>query len=160
VSSIFNPITPSFLNATSSEKTTPNNGNSNWLQMTGNSITLTAGTWFIFVQCLFGRTATTTSFQNYGVAICTANGADDTSQPTVLTANKGGITDTTNANSSNYGSWQIQNADPRTLSSTLCCCHAVSSNTIIYAVPKYNALNNAGRCIVNIFAYKLSDSTS
>lgn len=78
------PSTNSFtvLKATSSVKTAT--GANNYHQMTGNSVSLTVGTWVLSASTAFLDNGTTPAYTTVGVGIFGANGADSSSIPTSL----------------------------------------------------------------------------
>lgn len=81
-STAFTLQTPAPSDAISSIKTPTASGN--WNAMTGNSITLTSGTWRLSGSCVFNNSGTTPAYTSYDCAWAGANGADSSTAPAAL----------------------------------------------------------------------------
>lgn len=78
-----------FATAASSTKTPTASGN--WQQFTGNSITLTAGTWVLYGKIIANSTGGDPAFSNIQGKWATANGDDTSSTPTSITVIAGDV---------------------------------------------------------------------
>jgi hypothetical protein len=155
------PPSVTFLSATSSEKSI--GSDDDWMQMTGNSITLTAGTWIVNGVVEFGNGGTSPDYTSVDYVVSTANGADDSNKPTAVSTTgnvtlKAGLPTPTYdiffTNASENISQYTHTIEPLAI--------AVSASTAIYLVPFANCGGTAtnGRAITNIWAYKISTATS
>lgn len=154
-------ISLSYLSATSSEKSVVSDDD--WLLMTGNSITLTAGTWLVNGMVGWGNNGTSPDYDSCDYVVAIANGADNNSQPTAVsttgnvTLKAGLVQPSYNLFFDNSG-WNLGQfnctIEPMVI--------AVSANTDIYLVPYVNTAATAtnGRVTTNIWAVKLSNATS
>lgn len=159
-----------FLGNTSSEKSVASD--QDWLQMTGNSVTLTAGTWLVHGQIIFSNNGSDADYDNLSYVVSTANGADDANMPTAVSTTgnvtlKAGITSPEGAASDagfGDGVFDVSTADivRKYNKTTQTVAIAVSANTEIFLVPYVDSAGTAtnGRVITNIWAQKISDRTS
>lgn len=91
------------LNTTSSAKT-PTASN-NYHALTGNSISLTAGTWMLFGYALFTNGGVTPTYTDVSAGWYGANGADTLAAPTTILSGVSGLTVVSAYNSGGSGTY-------------------------------------------------------
>lgn len=134
-----------YLAATSSVKT-PSASN-NYLQMTGNSIVLTPGSWMLSGQINYSNGGVSPSWSILTAQWCTANGADTSSQPTLLTLDAGFTNGQSYTEAGGAGNFYLDLASVRV---------TVSSDTTIYLVPYETVVTAAnGRVTTYIYAERI-----
>lgn len=150
------PSTPSIVSATSTPKT-PTNGN--WLDMVGNSVDITPGTWLISAAILFQNGGVSPAYNVFDFTWSLANGADSNVQPTPIEP-LSGLASAWGAGSNEafYGpvgtnlSSYVLNTPPIVVQ--------VATNTTLYQVPRcgFQGNGNNGAVTTLITAVKISDA--
>jgi hypothetical protein len=151
----------SLLNAASSQKTPPIGAQSGfvWLAMSGNKITLTAGTWDLRGSIFLGSGGGAgTDYNNADYVWGTANGADTGSKPALVTP-KYGIADS--QLTIHFDAFSSVTPAASLLINTAPLIVAMAANTDVYLVPAaIPSLASDARVVTNILAMKLSEATS
>lgn len=126
------------LTATSAQKTPTASGNYNL--MTGNSVSLTAGTWEIFANFSWNNNGGAPAYSTILGGVYGANGADNGTPPVATSW------DTAQENASVYFNVVTNNIN----ASTPNMVKTVTSTTLIYAVP-YAAMTTAANSRINLY---------